>query len=91
MRHYKEYTKEITERELVKVTCDRCEAVIPKPEKAFETRRFHLEFTTGDSYPGTGHEQGWSVEDLCDDCVKWIKEILVSDNVKLTDVRRNWS
>lgn len=90
MHHYREYIKKVTEQELVKVTCDRCEVVIPEPEKAFETRHFHLEFTTGDSYPGAGHNQGWGAEDLCDVCVKWLKKVLVDGGVKLVDVRRDW-
>jgi hypothetical protein len=97
MHHYKEFTRTITDHKLIKVTCDRCGVEIPESEM-FDTRHVQIKFTkkmvvsftTGTSYPGSGYDEGWEVEDLCDECVEWLKGVLVNDGVNLGEVARDW-
>lgn len=71
-----------------KVTCDRCGDEIPTPGR-FEVSDHHLSFTNGEVYPEGGSSEGWGV-DLCDACIAWLKEKLISDGVKVRPVSIDW-
>jgi hypothetical protein len=100
MHHYEEFTKTIADHKLIKVTCDRCGVEMPEPSDTYKTRHFRIkaikktivefEYTTGTLYPGSGHDEGWAVEDLCDECVEWLKQVLIDGGVKLGEVNRSW-
>ncbi len=91
MEHYNKITKTkiITHRELIKVTCDRCDAKIP-PEDPYDLRELDLSFAEGSSYPDSGSKEGWKVEDLCNSCIGWLKELLIENNVKITKIDVDW-
>ena len=83
MRHYEEYTVETVKKHLLKITCDKCGAVIPF-SGAYEARLFRLEACTVTSYPGACWKDGWKVEDLCDTCAEWLLRTLVAHGVTIT-------
>ncbi len=91
MHHYNKITetKTVTRRELVKVTCDKCNTEIPD-EGSYDLREFDLSFAEGSSYPDGGKKEGWEVEDLCNPCIEWLKNLLIENNVKITKVDVNW-
>lgn len=91
MDHYEKYTETetVTRRRLIKTTCDRCNAEIPG-ESLYGLREFDLSFSKGSSYPSGGRKQGWEVEDLCDECIKWLHELLIENGVKITKTDVDW-
>ena len=80
------YTKVVQE----KVMCDRCQAEFDPDPCCYSTREFELEFTEGTSYPDSGDKTGWEVEDLCDDYVKFLKELLIDNGFTITPIERSW-
>lgn len=92
MDHYEKYTetKTVTRRKWIKTTCDKCNAEI-NSEVMYETRDFELSFTNGTSWPdGSGDKKGWQVEDLCDVCVEWLRNLLIESNVMTIEIDKNW-
>ncbi len=70
--------------------CDRCGVDVPSP-KGHRRRDFTLEFLEGSTYPsGDTDLEGWELEDCCDDCAAFLKELLVTNGFKLKNVQRNW-
>ena len=92
MDHYEKYTetKTVTRRKFIKTTCDKCNAEIPSGD-SYDTRDFELSFTVGTCYPeNSGDQKGWKVEDLCNSCLEWLKNVLIGNNVKLKEIDRDW-
>ena len=70
--------------------CDRCGSAIPRPGP-YGRRDFALEFFTGKSYPDGGtFLDGWSVPDLCDACVRRLRELLVAEGFRVIDAERDY-
>jgi len=91
-KHYEEYLETViqTKRRYVNTTCDNCGEEISYAGM-YNTREFNLEFTKGTSYPEEGgHKIGWAVEDLCDTCVEWLKNILLKNDVIICKVDIDW-
>jgi len=91
MHHYEKYTetKAVTRRRLIRVTCDKCNNEIPW-EETYDLREFDLSFAEGSSYPDGGSKEGWEVEDLCNSCISWLKELLIENGVKITKTDVDW-
>jgi hypothetical protein len=75
MKHYEELKKEIVEKELLRITCDRCNEEIPGTGN-YSYRTFELNFAEGKAYPDGSYGDGWEVEDLCNSCVMFLRELL---------------
>lgn len=76
---------------VVKCICDRCEKEVVEKPGSYSTRHFDLEFREGYNYGHDGGEvTGWSVSDLCDECVAWLKELLIEHSVKITQTDDSW-
>ena len=89
-RAYKEVEETYTKRELYSVECDWC-GKKPEPEReGYFTRDWALEYTTGNTYPSGGYEEGWQVEDLCDACVEKLRALLVDAGLNVTKVAVDW-
>ena len=86
MKYYEKVLQETDK--LVKTTCDKCENEIPSVTG--HVREFELTFGVGQSDPEGGYIEGWQVEDLCDTCAKWLKEILTHNGVRISDMFRDW-
>jgi len=89
MKYYKKYKIEVTEQELVKTICDRCGSAIPEL-RTYDLREFSLSFAVGDTFPDNGEKDGWEVEDLCDVCIGWLKNLLEENAVRITKVHASW-
>ena len=91
MRHYNKFTRTETviHKELIRVTCDRCNSKI-SDEEPYDTREFDLSFAKGSSYPDGGNKEGWEIEDLCDSCVGWLRELLTENDVRVTKIDVWW-
>ncbi len=84
---YEDYAEEVKKRKFVKRICDRCTAEIDNHFGRQRSRYFSLMFfkqMTLDSY-NSRYEEGWEVEDLCDDCVKLLKVWLLENKVKMQE------
>ncbi len=93
MHHYNKITetKIVTRRELAKITCDKCALEIPDTYwGSYDIREFDLSFAEGSSYPDGGNKEGWEVEDLCNECIKWLYKLLTENGVKITKVDVYW-
>jgi hypothetical protein len=85
--------KEVVREEFVTCICDGCGRDLEKyyGQKGYNTRNFELEYTSGTSYPGpSGNEEGWKIEDLCDECVERLRKLLVDNGFQITLVDRDW-
>ena len=76
--------KEVVTRKLVKTVCDRCGAEIPEVT-SHVVRELTLEFKVGYSYPDDWGGKVWEVEDLCDDCIGFLKNLLLQNGFKLNE------
>ena len=88
MKHYKAVQRTIDTQVLIEVTCDKCDSII-RESKGYDTREFTLEMLRGQSYPGSGYNEGWKVE-LCDACINWLLNILKESSVVLQKVENDW-
>lgn len=76
-------------KKVIAVKCDKCGDDIPK-ESRYSTRDFEIEFTRGSAYPDGGHKIGWQVEDLCDNCVDYLKTVLEENGFPTSKVDIDW-
>ncbi len=92
MDHYKKYTetKTVTRCEFIKTTCDKCGEELPH-EGSHDTREFYFGYNKGESYGDDGgYKKGWMVEDLCNSCIEWLKDMLIKNNVTLREIDQDW-
>ena len=89
MRQIEIYTRTVEDSRIIKVLCDRCGSELPKPRHHC-TRELQITFATGFSYPDSISKQGWQVEDLCDDCVSWLRSLLEANGVKVVPYAVDW-
>ena len=90
MKHYEEVTKEVAEKFVREITCDRCKAIIPLPVRR-KHQVFRLEAYTEEMYPESGWRDGWRVDDLCRDCVDWLFQTLIDAGVHITQVQNEYA
>lgn len=76
-------SKEVTSTVVVKAkyVCDRCGAEIPN--HLYSVHDFTLIFERGTSYPDGGDGDGWRVDDMCQSCVTWLRDLLIANGVKV--------
>ncbi len=86
MKHTKEVEHTTTRTKVLYVTCDRCEEEFVLDNSMSNNEEFELNFVT---MSGTGiylTGAGWEVEDLCKDCIKWLRELLENEGVRISEV-----
>lgn len=83
------YELTIKKERILERICDKCNKPLPELTQ-FEERYVEIECTKGYSYPDNGASGGWCVEDLCDDCVEWLRNLLESNGVRITNVEADW-
>jgi hypothetical protein len=87
--HYETHEKTVQSYKLVKTTCDKCGEEI-EDCLGYDVRDFELSFSEGEAYPDGGHRVGWEVNDLCNNCVEWLKKLLVTNGVKVNEIDFGW-
>lgn len=83
-KEYSIVTKTVEEKVIKRVICDWCGSDI-EPLYGFETREFELRSSKGEAYPEDRFGDGWTVEDMCDDCVDKLKSVLVAAGIKIKE------
>ena len=86
---YETIEKTVKRQKLIRCTCDWCHDDISEVG-GIGVREFSLEFSTGSSYPDGGYQEGWQVEDLCDDCVVKLRAALEGLGVSVTKLEIDW-
>lgn len=89
MKITESYEITIKKERILERICDKCNKPIPELTQ-FEVRDIEIEYTTGYAYPDNGAYDGWRVEDLCDECVVWLRNLLESNGVRITKVETDW-
>ena len=85
----KKYKTIKTKRSVIKeVICDRCGELteVNSPNELYKFNDFNLSYEKGslDEYDGTEYLKiKWSVEDLCEKCIRFLEELLVKNDFKI--------
>jgi len=68
--------------------CDKCGCLIEYDKPS--NRSFILQFTaegSTDGFIGSPSPMGWKVEDLCDDCAFFVRDLLKDNGIKVVEWR----
>lgn len=89
MKTYTTMQKTYTESTLIRITSDRCgkDIPLPSPERGFidSTVCFEVGKPLGKDKTAV---TGWCVEDVCAGCAEVLREILVENGFKVTELSR---
>ena len=91
MREYHTEMETYEKKVLDRVICDWCGEEFKNRRGAYSTRDFDFSFTEGHNYGNDGgNEEGWAVEDMCDDCVEKLCELLIDNGINVSNVDIGW-
>lgn len=96
---YEDYKKVVTRSRMISKSCDWCRDEMPVHPGDDEEMDFtSFEDITVDAVVterndeawSSGHDVGWKVEDLCPACGERLKQLLLNQGVRITEVNRKW-